>query len=122
MKVTVCWVDRPGEPALPGEPAFALAGADGPRLRARCLDYSGEPTLDALMTDPRLADLAAQLAEGRWRIAVYGKPARPAMPIYDGDRIELLGPIVADPRQARHARVRAERDREGAGRWSRRHD
>lgn len=119
MRITLCWVDDEHAGNIPGEPAFALEGIAAPELRTRTIDYQGEPGVDALLADPRLADIAARVAAGHWRMAVYGKPARPGMPIHDGDRIELLGPITADPKAARHARVRAERGQQGGGKWSR---
>ncbi|MCO5120623.1 MAG: RnfH family protein [Burkholderiaceae bacterium] len=119
MRLTLCWIDDEHGTGIAGEPAFGLAGVEAPGLRMRAIDYRGRPDLDALLADPRLADIAQRVAEGRWRIAVYGKPARPGMPIYEGDRIELLGPITADPKAVRHARVRADRARRGPGKWAR---
>jgi len=118
MRITLCWVDDAQAGRLEGEPAFGLPGVAAPGLRSRTLEYDGAPNLDALLADPRLADLAARIAGGHWRVAVYGKPARPGMPIYEGDRIELLGPITADPKAARHARVRADRAQRGVAMWS----
>lgn len=120
MRITLCWVADEHAGGIAGEPAFGLAGVEAPGLRMRSIEHRGRPDLDALLADPRLADIAARVADGHWRVAVYGKPARPGMPIYDGDRIELLGPITADPKLARHARVRADRARQGQGKWSRR--
>lgn len=119
MRVTLCWVDDEHAGGIPGEPAFGLAGIEAPDLRMRTVHHDGAPDLDTLLADPRLADIAARVAAGHWRVAVYGKPARPGMPIYEGDRIELLGPITADPKAARHARVRAERGQGGPDKWSR---
>ncbi|MFA7504646.1 MAG: RnfH family protein [Burkholderiaceae bacterium] len=119
MRITLCWVDDEHAGGIAGEPAFGLAGVVAPGLRMRSIEHHGRPDLDALLADPRLADIAARVAGGHWRVAVYGKPARPGMPIYDGDRIELLGPITADPKLARHARVRADRARRGPGKWAR---
>lgn len=118
MQLILCWVDDEHAGGIPGEPAFGLDGVEAPGLRARTIQYDGAPNLDALLADPRLADIAARLAGGHWRVAVHGKPARAGMPIYEGDRIELLGPITADPKAARHARVRAERAQRGVGKWS----
>ncbi len=118
MRVTLCWVDDEHAGGIPGEPAFGVAGVAAPGLRVRTVDHDGAPDIDALLASPRLADIAARVAAGHWRVAVYGKPARPRMPIHDGDRIELLGPITTDPKAARHARVRAERG-DGPGKWGR---
>ena len=119
MRITLVWVDDEHAGGIVGEPAFGLEGVGAPALRMRALDHDGTPDLDALLADPRLADIAARVAAGHWRVAVYGKPGRPGMPIYDGDRIELLGPITADPKAARHARVRARRGQDGPDKWTR---
>lgn len=119
MRITLCWVADEHAEGIVGDPAFGLAGVTAPELRTRTIDHHGAPDLDALLADPRLADIVGRVAAGHWRIAVHGKPARAGMPIYDGDRIELLGPITADPKAARHARVRADRDHRGPGKWSR---
>ncbi len=118
MRITLCWVDDADAGGIAGEPAFGLAGVEAPGLRTRTIEYDGAPDLDTFLADPRLADVAARVASGHWRVAVYGKPARPGMPIYEGDRIELLGPITADPKAARHARVRADRAQQGVRMWS----
>lgn len=119
MRITLCWVEDAHAGSVAGEPAFAVPGADAPPLRQRVLHYEGPPRFDALMTDRRLADIAARIAAGHWRAAIYGKPARPDTPVHDGDRIELLGPITADARARRHARVRAARAAASGGKWNR---
>lgn len=42
-------------------------------------------------------------------IAVYGRLAPPDQRLHDGDRIELLRPLSADPKDQRRERVRAAR-------------
>jgi len=44
-------------------------------------------------------------------MAVHGEAVRDATVLRDGDRVELLRPLVADPKDAR--RLRAERQRRG---------
>lgn len=44
-------------------------------------------------------------------LAVYGRTAAPATRLRDGDRIELLRPLQASPRQAREGRAAAARKR-----------
>lgn len=39
--------------------------------------------------------------------AIHGQRARGDTPLADGDRVELTRPLVADPKESRHARVRA---------------
>jgi putative ubiquitin-RnfH superfamily antitoxin RatB of RatAB toxin-antitoxin module len=41
--------------------------------------------------------------------AIFGKPISAATVLRDGDRLELLRPLIADPKQAR--RIRATQDR-----------
>jgi putative ubiquitin-RnfH superfamily antitoxin RatB of RatAB toxin-antitoxin module len=36
--------------------------------------------------------------------AVFGRRATAATPLHDGDRVELLRPLVADPKEARRRR------------------
>jgi uncharacterized protein len=55
-----------------------------------------------------LADLPSRI-EGvvvdAARLAVFGRPVEPGDRLADGDRIEVLRPLVADPKQARRARA-----------------
>lgn len=61
-----------------------------------------------------LAVAAAPMAEAgidpqALGLAVYGRSVGPAAPLRDGDRIELLRPLVASPREARASRAAAAR-------------
>jgi putative ubiquitin-RnfH superfamily antitoxin RatB of RatAB toxin-antitoxin module len=40
------------------------------------------------------------------RLGVYGKLAGPERRLADGDRIEILRPLAADPKEARRSRAR----------------
>jgi putative ubiquitin-RnfH superfamily antitoxin RatB of RatAB toxin-antitoxin module len=41
-----------------------------------------------------------------WRTcAVHGLVVRPEQPLRDGDRVELLRPLLADPKEARRRRA-----------------
>ena len=44
-------------------------------------------------------------------LAVFGRPAGPATVLVEGDRVELLRPLMADPKDRRRARVQAVRRR-----------
>jgi len=37
--------------------------------------------------------------------AIHGQRARPETPLVDGDRVEVLRPLVADPKASRRARA-----------------
>ena len=55
------------------------------------------------------------------RLAVYGKRKTADAPLHARDRVEILGPLIADPKTARRSRVqkvRATGTREGQ-RWLR---
>lgn len=39
------------------------------------------------------------------RLAVFGRSVTPDSPLHDGDRIEILRPLLADPKQARRQRA-----------------
>jgi putative ubiquitin-RnfH superfamily antitoxin RatB of RatAB toxin-antitoxin module len=41
--------------------------------------------------------------------AVFGRRAKPTTPLHDGDRVELLRPLLVDPKEARHRRVAKKR-------------
>jgi hypothetical protein len=41
--------------------------------------------------------------------AVFGERATPATPLRDGDRVELLRPLQADPKESRRRRAAAQR-------------
>jgi putative ubiquitin-RnfH superfamily antitoxin RatB of RatAB toxin-antitoxin module len=38
-------------------------------------------------------------------VAVFGERAKPDRPLMDGDRIEILRPLVADPKDSRRRRA-----------------
>lgn len=61
-----------------------------------------------------VADALAQADLGRqWpgvevdpaRVAVFGRPVKPGDVLHDGDRVELLRPLLADPKQVRRERA-----------------
>jgi putative ubiquitin-RnfH superfamily antitoxin RatB of RatAB toxin-antitoxin module len=42
----------------------------------------------------------------RVAVGIFGKPIRLDARLRDGDRIEIYRPLIADPKQARHARAK----------------
>jgi uncharacterized protein len=48
-------------------------------------------------------------AEGAGDLAVYGCTVTPDTPLRDGDRLELLRPLLVDPMERRRARARPPR-------------
>lgn len=49
--------------------------------------------------------------EGICGYAVFGERVMPETPLRDGDRIELLRPLQADPKESRRRRAALQRDR-----------
>ncbi|MFY2764997.1 RnfH family protein [Arenimonas sp. MALMAid1274] len=67
---------------------------------------AGATVADALA----LADLGAQvpgLDVDPARLAVFGRSATLQTTLHDGDRVEILRPLLADPKQARRERARS---------------
>jgi len=79
-------------------------------LPERCWTFAltlpaGATVADALAK----ADLAAALpgaAVDPARLALFGQTATLETRLHDGDRVEILRPLVADPKQARRQRAR----------------
>jgi uncharacterized protein len=46
------------------------------------------------------------MASGEVAVSVHGVRATPQTPLHDGDRVELLRPLIADPKDARRRRAR----------------
>lgn len=105
MRIEVAWVDDgEGVAVRPLElPAGATAGE----------------ALDAL-GDPLAATLRTRIGNGALALAVYGKPCALDTVLNDGDRIELVGALVIDPRTARRERVQQRRAGGDDPRWKRR--
>lgn len=57
--------------------------------------------LDAAAMDEQVPGLVVDPA----RLAVFGRAVTPETPLHDGDRVEILRPLLADPKQARRKRA-----------------
>lgn len=144
IRVRVVWVGdagatdgRPvGEAAVPrvgaGEGGTADGkgddGAHGPIVHQHVVEVPAGATIAqalAALVTPAPADAAglrARAADGRLAIALFGRPATGATILREDDRIELVGPLRADPKQARRHRVQRQREAGGDARWRRRAD
>jgi putative ubiquitin-RnfH superfamily antitoxin RatB of RatAB toxin-antitoxin module len=108
LSVEVCWIGV--EPAL----RISLRLAPGATV-ADALAASGVAI--------RIATSSARLAAGQGplddlAVAVLGRAARPADPLHDGDRVELLPPLTVDPKVARQRRADHRRRQNGERRWT----
>jgi putative ubiquitin-RnfH superfamily antitoxin RatB of RatAB toxin-antitoxin module len=50
----------------------------------------------------------AALEAGRWTMSVWGRKERPGHHLREGDRVELVRPLIVDPKEARRVRYRAQ--------------
>lgn len=79
-------------------------------LPERCwrvaLQLRGDATVSAAIAAARRADALPPEAFALTAFAVYGHPVKSETPLRDGDRIELLRPLRADPMEARRRRAR----------------
>lgn len=79
-----------------------LACAGKAELR-RCTLPAGATLLDAVKSS------GFDVGEGRVLLGIFGRRAQPGDVLSDGDRVEILRPLQADPKAARRARVSARR-------------
>jgi putative ubiquitin-RnfH superfamily antitoxin RatB of RatAB toxin-antitoxin module len=79
-------------------------------LPERCWTFTVELGEGACVADAlAAADLAAKLPGVEVdpaRLGVFGQTATLQTPLHEGDRVEILRPLVADPKQARRQRAR----------------
>ena len=87
------------------------ASGFGDRFGDRSGDRSGDPSGD--WADDRLGELRDGLRLGLW-----GRLCAPAETLCDGDRLELLRPLLTDPMEARRQRLRRDGLRKTARRVS----
>jgi putative ubiquitin-RnfH superfamily antitoxin RatB of RatAB toxin-antitoxin module len=90
--VVIAWVEAGGVRTV------ALTVPAGTRL--------GEALVEAVARE-RVP--AAVVADPQTRGAVFGRLRKPDHVLHEGDRIELLGPLLVDPKVARARRVQQRR-------------
>jgi putative ubiquitin-RnfH superfamily antitoxin RatB of RatAB toxin-antitoxin module len=69
------------------------------------LELPAGATASEAMTRSGVAAQVPGLDVERIAFAIYGKAIEPGTLLRDGDRLELLRPLVADPKQARRRRA-----------------
>jgi len=75
------------------------------RFEAEELELPAGATVDDALRATRLP------REGVAGVAVHGMRVRGDAPLADGDRVELLGPLLADPKESRRRRAQAQAGR-----------
>lgn len=82
----------------------AYAGPEGQALIAVTVP-AGTPVVEAVGRSGLVERLG--LFEAALSYAIHGQRAEAQTPLRDGDRVELLRPLVADPKEARRQRAQA---------------
>ena len=72
---------------------------------SRSLELAEGATVASALAVIGTEALAALAGVDPGRIAIFSRPVRAESVLRDGDRIELLRPLVADPKQSRRARA-----------------
>jgi putative ubiquitin-RnfH superfamily antitoxin RatB of RatAB toxin-antitoxin module len=70
-----------------------------------------------LLEHPEIRSVVPQGLRDRCGLAVFGKRRHWDDVVEPGDRVELLAPLVADPKLARQGRVERERLARAHGKW-----
>lgn len=89
----------------------------------RALELPEGTTIDdalAALGEPLAGTLRARIDEAALAVAVHGRPRARRAVLHDGDRIELVGELVIDPKAARRMRVQQRRAEGHDSRWKRR--
>ncbi len=82
------------------------------RIRVELIRAWPRRHASSMLELPAGATVADALAAvGAWAqeavgVAIYGEKADPAQPLRDGDRLELLRPLLIDPKEARRRRAK----------------
>jgi len=100
-----------------------LAWVEAGRVVLRTVEVPADASVgDALaaLGEPLAGTLRTRIDDGRLAVAVYGRPRSMGSRLRDGDRIELVGELVVDPKTARRLRVQQRRDEGADPRWKRR--
>jgi len=107
---------------------MAIGTVRGPVSVALARVVEGAVRLDALTLaeGATIADALAQAVRGGLlesadladnEVAVFGRRCAPDEVLHDGDRIELLGPLLVDPKEARQRRVAIRRAAAPKNKW-----
>jgi len=92
---------------LPGQLSVELIYAPAPHVFETvllCLP-AGASAGDALRASGLGLRLGVEVLD-RLRLGLWGRLCGPAEPLFDGDRLELLRPLLIDPMEARRQRLR----------------
>lgn len=87
------------------------------QVRCCTLSVPSGSTLGQVLAQARAQGLVPDEALDLPGTAVFGRARGAGHPLADGDRIELTGPLLVDPKVARERRVAHRRAAEPRSRW-----
>ena len=99
LRIEIVWVEQGG--AIGRLPLQLAAGA----------------TLGDALARLQGSEQGVALDDGRLKAAIFGRLRAPSAPLHDGDRIELVGALSADPKIARQRRVEKRRAEQARDKW-----
>jgi len=112
IAVEVVWVAAPAQDA---------DRSDQPtQIVERQLSLPEGTTVAAALESAVTDTVLTALVEGRLTLSVFGERRAPGSALRHGDRVELLGPLLADPKESRLRRAQVQRARNGDSRWHKR--
>jgi putative ubiquitin-RnfH superfamily antitoxin RatB of RatAB toxin-antitoxin module len=88
--------------------AVALRG----RQEVIALDLEGEPSVAEAVAAARVPERFPEFDLASCRFALWGREVPAGRKLREGDRIELLRPLLADPKAARRERVARSRGKD----------
>jgi len=126
LTIHFVWVEADWGEAIPlkggsevNRSAYAVSQADSrqPALAMASRQVGVGSDVEQALAAHLSEQALRRLASGEISAAIFGRRARSDQALYAGDRIELLGPISADPKDARRARVQHERQVSSRDKW-----
>lgn len=90
-----------------------VAWATPERQVVLCVELPPGATVEQAVRRSGILDACPDAVFDPERVGIFGRRVAPEEPVRDGDRVELYRPLVADPRDARRARVEKDRGRQG---------
>jgi putative ubiquitin-RnfH superfamily antitoxin RatB of RatAB toxin-antitoxin module len=69
------------------------------------LELAGGATVAEALTLSGIESLVPSMEIDPARLAIFSRPAQMSTRLHDGDRLEILRPLLADPKQSRRERA-----------------
>jgi putative ubiquitin-RnfH superfamily antitoxin RatB of RatAB toxin-antitoxin module len=121
IQVSVVWLpaDWDQSPVQGGETAFALTAQDAASLCEAHFTVAADLPVQQFLNTHLSESAQDELANRARGVSIWGHRIKADQRLAAQDRIELLGPISADPKSDRRARVKQERAGQPDRRWRR---